>query len=308
MYITYNSEHGSKSGRRFAKNIISFGLTVVLVASIGTTAFADSVSSELSLAQPSKMASGDSAMRNVLPKAEDESNIKRMFISNAELETSSDFESKLTDDSWDEIEETELTISPDDARTYKECMMQYFLDFENEQKIQELKEKYPNATYDDYGKLIVSNYDKAASLDIRTESNWTLDDFKLVCKNKEIQSLLPVALRIEKEAGVNALYLVSVAICETGWGKHMAGSYNYFNWSSRGVQSFGSIDAFSDYSVDRYKSKYTKTSTYGGVSTITPRVVNKIYAINGDGSVNWRWSDHVCSMMVQLSNARQSAS
>lgn len=43
MYITYNSEHGSKSGRRFAKNIISFGLTVVLVASIGTTAFADSV-------------------------------------------------------------------------------------------------------------------------------------------------------------------------------------------------------------------------------------------------------------------------
>lgn len=59
MYITYNSEHGSKSGRRFAKNIISFGMTVVLVASIGTTAFADSVSSELSLAQPSKMASGD---------------------------------------------------------------------------------------------------------------------------------------------------------------------------------------------------------------------------------------------------------
>lgn len=248
-------------------------------------------------------------MRNVLPKAEDESSIKRTFISNAELETNDrDFESKLTDDTWDEIEETELTVSPDDARTYKECMMQYFLDFENEQKIQELKEKYPNATYDDYGKLIVSSYDTAASLDIRTESNWTLEDFQLVCRNKEIQSLLPVALRIEKEAGVNALYLVSVAICETGWGKHMSGSYNYFNWSSRGVQSFGSIDAFSDYSVDRYKSKYTKTSTYGGVSTITPRVVNKIYAINGDGSVNWRWSDHVCSMMAQLSNARQNAS
>lgn len=32
MYITYNKENGSKSGRRFAKNIISLGMAFAVVA------------------------------------------------------------------------------------------------------------------------------------------------------------------------------------------------------------------------------------------------------------------------------------
>lgn len=256
----------------------------------------------------SKMAS-ESAMSGVYSKAEDDNTALsgRMFISKAEQDTSDlDVSSMLTDESWNEIEQTEITVDGEQLKTYKQSMIDTFVNAEKQQELKELRSEYPNATYDDYGKLVVGSYDVAANLDIRTKSNWTVEDFQIVCRNPEIQALLPVAVRIEQETGTNALYLVSVAICETGWGKHMAGSYNYFNWSSHGVQSFASIDAFADYSVDRYASKYTKESTYG-TSLITPRVVNRIYAINGDGSVNWNWSEHVCSMMAQLSNARQAS-
>lgn len=251
-----------------------------------------------------------SAMADVHPKAEDDNTVMsgRMFISKAEQDAVNiDVSSMLTDESWKEIEDTEIVIDGEKVKTYKQSMIDSFVNAETQKKLEELRNAYPDATYDDYGKLIVDSYETAAGLDIRTKSNWTLEDFQLVCSNSEIQDLLPVALRIEEETGTNALYLVSVAICETGWGKHMAGSYNYFNWSSHGVQSFSSIEDFADYSVDRYASKYTKESTYG-VSLITPRVVNKIYAINGDGSVNWNWSEHVCSMMAQLSKARLNSS
>lgn len=289
------------------KKLTYIGLqTAIICQMIPINVYADA---QLDVDKSLSQIASQSAMSGVGAKAESDSTT-RMFISKAEQEVNPadlDVISMLTDDSWNEIQDIELKISSAEAKTYKEQMIEYFVEFEQNKKLEELREQYPDAVYDDYGKLVVDSYKTAQNLDIRTKSNWTKDDFKLVCKNSEIQSLIDVAIRMEEETGTNALYLVSVAICETGWGKHMAGNYNYFNWSNKGVQSFSSIDDFADYSVDRYANKYTKTSTYGNVDKIIPSVVNKIYAINSDGSINWNWSEHVCSMMAQLSNARQKA-
>ena len=159
-------------------------------------------------------------------------------------------------------------------------------------------------------KMIIKSQSDAKDIDIRSKSNWEESDFEAVVSDK-VKCLIPVALRMEKELGINALYLMSVGINETGWGCHMAGHNNYFNWSSDGKTefSFDSIDSFSDFSVKSYKENYVNPAFYADETgkipdKITLDVVNAKYAINLDGSVNKDWAETVSQLMKTLSDKR----
>lgn len=166
--------------------------------------------------------------------------------------------------------------------------------------------------YDSENKMFISSRAESMCLDIREPSNWTADDFYSIL-NEEMYDLVPVALRLEKEVGINAIYIIAVGANETGWGKSMAGDYNYFNWTNDAVYhfDFDSIDDFADFSIDTYKNYYIHEDFYeaklGFVPEhITPEVVNVKYALNKDGTTNWQWSNVVCEIMSDLCSRKSS--
>ena len=161
--------------------------------------------------------------------------------------------------------------------------------------------------YIDEGKLVIKSAAEAMCLDIRTKSNWTADDFYNML-NEEMYNLVPLAIQMEKELGVNALYTIAVGANETGWGRHMVGKNNYFNWTHDGVYHFkyDSVNEFNEYSIERYEKYYTDESFFSkklGFTPefITPEVVNVKYAINPGGGTNWNWSNTVTQIMCDLS-------
>lgn len=165
--------------------------------------------------------------------------------------------------------------------------------------------------YDSDGKLFISSRSESMCLDIRTPSNWTEDDFYSIL-NQEMYDLVPVAIRLEKELGINAVYIIAVGANETGWGKYMAGKYNYFNWTNDAVYhfDFASIEEFSDFSLDTYREYYTDNSFYEAKlgfipEHITPEVVNVKYALNKDNTTNWQWSNVVSEIMSDLCARRK---
>ena len=161
--------------------------------------------------------------------------------------------------------------------------------------------------YNEDGKLVVKSAAEAMCLDIRTKSNWTADDFYGML-NEEMYNLVPLAIQMEKELGVNALYTIAVGANETGWGRHMAGKNNYFNWTNDGVYHFNydNVDEFNEYSIERYKKYYTDEAFFSkklGFTPefITPEVVNVKYALHSGGGTNWNWSNTVTQIMCDLS-------
>lgn len=164
--------------------------------------------------------------------------------------------------------------------------------------------------YDSEGKMVIESNDEAKNIDIRSYSNWEYEDFERVLPN-EMLDLIPTVLKIEKEVGINAVYLMAVAINETGWGKHMSGRYNYFNWSRDGIKyfDFDSLEDFTEHSLNLYKKWYINPEFYKDKlghlpDKITIEVVNVRYALNRDGSTNWVWSKTVSQVMRMLSERR----
>lgn len=117
---------------------------------------------------------------------------------------------------------------------------------------------------------------------------------------------------MERQLGINAVYIIAVGANETGWGKYMAGNNNYFNWTNDGIDhfDFNSIEEFADFSIDTYQRLLCTRGFLqwkGGFcsqSCITPEVVNTKYALNNDGTTNWQWSNTVCDIMSSLSARR----
>ena len=167
-----------------------------------------------------------------------------------------------------------------------------------------------NPSYCSKNKMIVSSKEEAMLLDIRHRSNWTAQDFYKIV-NEEMYGLVDVAISLEEAVGVNAIYTVAVGAAETGWGKHMAGRYNYFNWTNDAINHFNfeTLSEFEQFSISAYSKNYIHESFYASKlgftpMGITPEVVNVRYAINTNGTVNWNWSNKVCEIMNRLSDDR----
>lgn len=160
--------------------------------------------------------------------------------------------------------------------------------------------------YDSQGKMFIGSRAEAMCLDIRNRSYWTADDFYSILK-EDMYDLVPVAIKMEEELGINALYIIAVGANETGWGRYMAGDYNYFNWTNNGINhfDFDSIESFTEFSLKTYENHYVHEDFYSGKlgfipEHITPEVVNVKYAINLGGGTNWQWSNVVCDIMRTL--------
>lgn len=160
-------------------------------------------------------------------------------------------------------------------------------------------------------KVLFASIQEAMELDIRTPSNWSQEELEQVV-GPHLQDLVPMALEIEEETGVNAVYLLSVAATETLWGKELAGENNYFNWSTTGevYYPFETVDELGEYTMRQYKNKYTNPDFYmervEGLAE-TPEVidislVNRVYAKNNDGSCNTQWKKVLAEVMVIMSN------
>lgn len=98
-------------------------------------------------------------------------------------------------------------------------------------------------------------------------------------------------IQAEKETGINAVFLASVAAYESGWGKYAPG-YNLFGW---GGQSFGSVAECVDVVANRLKDLYL---TPGGAyfSGYEVEDINRRY--NGRES----WAVQVKTIMGQIEN------
>ena len=161
--------------------------------------------------------------------------------------------------------------------------------------------------YTEDNKMIIRSRAEAMCLDTREISNWTADDFYKVV-NEEMYNLVPVAIQMEKELGVNAIYIMAIGINETGWGKHMAGRNNYFNWTNDGIRHFNYDDAneFAADTIERYGKYYTSeeyfTKSVGfEPECLTLEVVNTKYAVHLGGGTNWDWSNVIAEVMAMLS-------
>ena len=222
--------------------------------------------------------------------AEDDNYIELVIINDSQKETDHDIsEAKTINDNRDELINKKVNKFVQSKTLSKEDI--YSVD----------------PVYNDQNKMVISCRAEAMCLDIRNKSNWTADDFYKVL-NPEMYDLVPVAIKMENELGINAIYIVAVGANETGWGKYFSGKYNYFNWTFDGKDhfNFNSIDAFANSSIDRYTKYYMHEEDYVNKlgftpSCITPEVVNTKYALYLNGETNWQWSNVVSEIMSMLS-------
>ena len=199
-----------------------------------------------------------------------------------------------------EAEAERLRKEEEERRVLEEAQRQAELEREKENKSIERARAAISYAENDY------------NINIQSKSYWTREDFEAVLPDS-LKPVIDTAIRMEEEQGINALYLVSVAANETGWGTKMSGNHNYFNWSIDGVKSldFESMEEFTSYSMRGYK-KFLKPEYYAGKlddqgtipDVITVKVVNTGYAFNPDKSVNWTWSEVVCKIIKQLTEKR----
>lgn len=126
----------------------------------------------------------------------------------------------------------------------------------------------------------------------------------------------PIASSLEDfdSDGINAAWVVAVIVTECGRTANTVGSYNYFNFTvdTLSYSNFSSPEECMEYARSWIKQSFlnrdwhkTRPAGYCQLtedSMITIERVNEHYAINSDGSVNWRWSQVVADVMVEVYN------
>lgn len=240
--------------------------------------------------------------------------VNTLQIAKADIETKENMEFQLAIAKEEKVE-TELAIQllREQEKEREEAELAKALAERSKQfELNNLVSYSVSPYYDEDGKLVVKDEKQAKSLDIRVPCNWDYEDFKVAIK-PSLYPLIPVVMQIEDETGINALYLISSAAAETGWGTQFAGKNNYFNWSTNGINyyDFETLEEFTEYSSDRYGKSYCDPDFYvpfidGNTKpdVITPSVVNMAYAKYKDGSINWRWSKEICAIMAGISQGR----
>jgi hypothetical protein len=156
-----------------------------------------------------------------------------------------------------------------------------------------------------------NTHKKARNLDIRSVSNVTVEELQSTLP-EELWYLAEAAVLMEQRGAGNAIFFMSVMVTEVGWEISLSGSHNYFNWSTDGeyYYDFSSLEEFTEFSIEKFLDNWTDPDFYGmdyEVNRITPAIVNTKYALWDDGSVNTKWENLLCKIMVQISQGVEQA-
>lgn len=97
---------------------------------------------------------------------------------------------------------------------------------------------------------------------------------------------------------VNAVFLMSVAALESGWGRHKLNAYNLFGIYKYQPPSYAECIS---HTADLLSASYL---TEGGpwYNGVTVAAVNVNYCLNPDGSPKASWTDQVSSIMADMYN------
>lgn len=124
--------------------------------------------------------------------------------------------------------------------------------------------------------------------------------------------LIPDLIQLDKN-GINGAWVAAIIITEVGWDNRVMAPYNYFNWTNDTV-TYHSFDSPHDcmmFAQESFQKRYFNPDWHKRRNLcqlkpgapITIERVNEHYAINADGTVNWKWSSVVSQLMTQLYNA-----
>ena len=102
----------------------------------------------------------------------------------------------------------------------------------------------------------------------------------------------------EQDNRVNAIFLMSVAALESGWGRHRLTAYNLFGIYYYQPQSYAECIS---HAANLLATKYLVQDGewYNGV---TVSAVNINYCVNPDGSPKTTWTDEVSGIMADMYN------
>ena len=144
--------------------------------------------------------------------------------------------------------------------------------------------------------------------DINNKSNATHYHLKKAFKGTKMQGLENAFVKAEKDYGVNAIFLASLVANESGWndsdrakdGSNNITGHAVFNDLSRG-STFDSKEECVLSTARLIKKHYInpKGKYYNGEDIWG---INKMYSINKDKSINWKWSEDINSIANDLKN------
>jgi hypothetical protein len=133
------------------------------------------------------------------------------------------------------------------------------------------------------------------ALDLRLPCGFTAAEIESVTK----YDLKGLGADFAGEDGkVNAVFLMSVAALESGWGRYKINQYNLFGMYNYSPQSYSQcIDHVADVLAANYLTpggKWFNGDTISGV--------NKDYCVNPDGSPRTSWTNEVSGIMAGMYN------
>lgn len=144
--------------------------------------------------------------------------------------------------------------------------------------------------------------------DISNKSNATIYHLRKAFEGTEMSGLENAFVKAEEEYGINAMFLAGLVANESGWNESQRakdGSNNItghavFNDLSRGSY-FNSKEECILSTAKLLKNHYInpKGKYYNGNDIWG---INKMYSINKDKSINWKWSKDINSIAVDLKN------
>ncbi len=171
-------------------------------------------------------------------------------------------------------------------------------------KTDQLQARNVNQVPEEITTDVMLHMDLASSSQIPEEfwNEWLSDAYK------------PIASELSKfdDAGINAAFVVAVMYTECGRTASTVGENNYFNFTvdTKKYTSFSTPQECMQYARDWMLKSYfnpewhtTRPEGYCQWDFSEPLTIERInehYAINSDGSVNWRWSAVVSEIMQSI--------
>jgi beta-N-acetylglucosaminidase len=133
------------------------------------------------------------------------------------------------------------------------------------------------------------------ALDLRLPCGFTADEIESVTKYNLVGLGGDFAAQ---DGNINAIFLMSVAALESGWGRHTINRYNLFGMYRYFPQSYAQcIDHVAGYLAENYINQDGRW--HNGV---TVSEVNVDYCVNPKGSPKTSWTNEVSIIMAKMYN------